>query len=384
MDGWKHAIYRSQFRPSCDRLLLVEDDLTKAGMGFTAKLWSVALLVAMKDNRVLVEVRMVKQGNETRPDGFERPRWCDRPPYTLQCLYQPWTHCTEPDVNATVIRPGGRPLKVNRWPHDAPYIRTGLGRLHRQGLFWHGARSSATREAGRFLFRPRSWITEQADCVMRDAGLTPNNFLSVHIRHSVEKQKEGEKLGVVLPSLDAYDTLSAALAADMGTKKVFLQTASPIALVRFENFCSTNGLQLSYTNNSRSENDAWGGWKGGSEMEQAAVGAINAHIGSQASVSVSPELSIWTHFLAWTFEGLPGQTIGASRVCCPLKTCRPTRSGSRMLHVFATNALLKSGIATTRRECNVHHLGTMGIDYSKDGRAGAGQEPAESQSPSTA
>ena len=48
---------------------------------------------------------------------------------------------------------------------------------------------------------------------------------------------------------------------------------------------------------------------------------------------------------------------------------------------LATNALLKSGIATTRRECNVHHLGTMGIDYSKDGQAGAGQEPAESQLP---
>ena len=74
VDGWRSAIYASQFRPSCDRLLLVEDDLTKAGLGFTAKLWAVALLLAMRDNRVLVEVRMVKQGNASRPDGFERPR----------------------------------------------------------------------------------------------------------------------------------------------------------------------------------------------------------------------------------------------------------------------------------------------------------------------
>ena len=280
-------------------------------------------------------------------------------------------------MNATVIRPGGRPLKVNRWPHDAPYIRTGLGRLHRQGLFWHGARSSATREAGRFLFRPRSWITEQADCVMRDAGLA-EQLSRVHIRYR-SRNRRRRKIGCCAAKLGRVRYFERYAGAT--EEEVFLQTASPIALVRFENFCSTNGLQLSYTNNSRSENDAWGGWKGGSEMEQAAVGAINAHIGSQAGVSVSPELSIWTHFLAWTFKGLPGQTIGASRVCCPLKTCRQTRSGSRMLHVFATNALLKSGIATTRRECNVHHLGTMGIDYSKDGQAGAGQEPAESQLP---
>jgi hypothetical protein len=361
-DGWKDAIYRSQFRANCDRLLLVEDDLTKAGMGFTAKLWTVALLVAMKDNRVLVEVRMVKQGNATRSDGFERPRWCDRPPYTLQCLYAPWTHCAEPGENATVIRPGGRPLKTNKWPHNEPYIRTGLGRLHRQGLFWYGAKSAASREAGRFLFRPRPWVAAQAECVMRDAGLVPRSFLSVHIRHSVEKQKEGAKLGVALPSLDAYGSLSAALAADTGIKQVFLQTASPVGLEQFADFCRTKGLQLAYTNNSRSENDAWGGWKGGSEMEQAAVGAINAHIGSLAAVSVSPELSLWTQFLGWTFDGPPRETLGAWRICCP-STCRQNRGGSRMLQAFAAERLLHDGLATTRKDCNAHYQGTIGNLY---------------------
>ena len=145
IDGWKSAIYSSQFRANCDRFLLVEDDLTKAGLGFTAKLWTTALMVAMRDNRVLVEVRMVKMGNKTRSDGFERPRWCDRPPYTLQCLYQTWTHCPLPGPNATEIRPGGRPLNMKRWPHDANIIRTGLGRIHRQGTFWYGARVADER-----------------------------------------------------------------------------------------------------------------------------------------------------------------------------------------------------------------------------------------------
>ena len=174
-------------------------------MGFTAKLWSVALLVAMKDNRVLVEVRMVKQGNETRPDGFERPRWCDRPPYTLQCLYQPWTHCTEP-MNATVIRPGGRPLKVNRWPYTrtsaqasaAAPARTILARRQVECDVKRGASSS-----------PSLAGLEQADCVMRDAGLTPNNSQRAYSPFGRETEG-GRKLGVVLPSLDVYDTLSRA------------------------------------------------------------------------------------------------------------------------------------------------------------------------------
>ena len=360
-DGWKSFIHRSQFRQNCDRLLLVEDDLTKAGMGFTAKLWGVALLLAMKDNRVLVEVRMMKVGNSTRSDGFERPRWCDRPPYTLQCLYAPWTHCPLPPENATVIRPGGRPLKVGKWPHSEPFVRTGLGRIHRQGLFWYGAKSSAAREAGRFLFRPRPWVTELADCVMRGARVRPQGFLSVHIRHSVEKQREGEKLGVVLPGLAAYDVISSALANDLGKPKVFLQTASPVALEHFAAYCHASGLELFYTNNSRSENDAWGGWKGGSEMEQAAVGAINAHIGSQAAASVSPELSLWTQFVGWTFDGPPEQTVGASRICCP-STCAPRKSGSGMLQLVAASRFLRDNLVLTKKHCNEHFIGSLGVD----------------------
>ena len=351
VDGWRSAIYASQFRPSCDRLLLVEDDLTKAGLGFTAKLWTVALLVAMKDNRVLVEVRMVKQGNATRSDHFERPRWCDREPYTLQCLYQSWTHCPLPDPNATVIRPGGRPLRVSRWPHSEPYVRTGLGRIHRQGIFWHGAKSSAAREAGRFLFRPRKWVTDISDCVMHNAGLRPRGYINVHIRHSVEKSKEGQKLGVSLPTLPSYEPISTALAQDVGTRKIFLQTASPEALERYANFSAANNLELSYTSNSRSENDAWGGWKGGLEMEQATVAAVNAHIGSQGAVSVSPELSIWTHLLSWVF-GPDGKPMRATSFCCQPGPCHRTSGGSYSLQVVSSPHLLRAGgLSNTRSQC---------------------------------
>ena len=149
----------------------------------------------------------------------------------------------------------------------------------------------------------------------------------------------------------------------MGMKHVFLQTASPVGLEQFAAFCRRQGLQLAYTNNSRSENDAWGGWKGGSEMEQAAVGAINAHIGSMAAVSVSPELSLWTQFLGWTFEGPPRETVGSLRICCPSTTCRQSRGGSRMMQAFGANRLLHDGLTTTKKDCNAHHMGTLGNIY---------------------
>ena len=363
-DGWAAAIRASQFNGNCSRLLLVEDDLLKAGLGFTAKIWAAALLIAMRDNRVLVEVRMVKQNHTSLPQSgnatrvrelFERPRWCDREPYTLQCLYRAWTHCPLPPPDATIIRPGGRPLKVQKWPHEAPYIVTGLGRIHRQGTFWHGARSSANREAGRFLFRPRPWVEAHDDCVMQEAGLLPFGFINVHIRHSVEKQAEGQRLGVTMPGLESYGVLARSLATDLGTRKIFVQTASPVALGHIASVCREHELELSYTNNSRSENDAWGGWKGGSEMEQAAVAAINAHIGSKAVVSVSPALSLWTTFLGFSY-GPDGQHPISTNLCCPPKEspkeCMKMKGGSRTFLALSNAAALGKGkLIATRNSC---------------------------------
>lgn len=351
-DGWRSAIYASQFRASCDRYLLIEDDLTKAGLGFTAKLWGIAMLIAMKDNRVLMEVRMVKHGNKTRSDGFERPRWCDRAPFTLQCAYLPWTHCPLPPENATVIRPGGRPLAVARWPQREPYVITGLGRIHRQGMFWYGSRSNAAREAGRFLFRPRPWVTNIADCVMRGAGLTPRTFINVHVRHSVEKTKEGKGLGVSLPTISAYEPLALGLSQDLDTKRVFLQTASPDALAQFATFAASNGLELSFTNNTRSEHDAWGGWKGGVEMEQAAVAAVNAHIGSLSAASVSPELSLWTQYLNWQFAS-DGMPVQSGSFCCPPDPCHKTKGGSFSNQIVGAPQIFHTGhqMVATRAKC---------------------------------
>jgi hypothetical protein len=340
-DGWATVVRASQFRPDCSRLLLVEDDMNNSGIGFTAKLWAFALLVAMRDGRILLEV--------PRVHGVSR--WCDRPPFSFQCLYQAWSHCPLPAPGTQEVVPGGRPLKISQWPHKAPIVRTGLGRIHRQGMFWYSSKSSPVTTAQAFLFRPRPWVRAIGDCVMAAAGVEPGKFVSIHIRHSVEKAAEGKKLKVELPALRAYHPLSKALAEDTGLRSFFLQTASPAALADFSQFARNRNLNISYTDNPRSENDAWGGWQHGSEMEQATVGAVNAYIGTRAAVIASPSLSIWTEFLRRTTSPilLPD---GSQYLPGLLARCPPSLAKASTFDVFGPRARA-SDLPALGRACSI-------------------------------
>lgn len=344
-DGWASVMRASQFPVDCSRLLLVEDDMNSSGIGFTAKIWGFALLMAMRDGRVLLEV----------PRALGVSRWCDRPPYSFQCLYEDWSHCALPPAGTPEVIPGGRPLKISRWPHEAPIVRTGLGRIHRQGLLWYAARKSPVTAAVAFLFRPRPWVRAVGDCLMEKAGLKPGQFLSIHIRHSKEKAAEGKRLKVELPALRAYHPLAEALANDTGFRDIFLQTASPVALADFERFSRHHGFGVSYTDNSRSENDAWGGWQHGSEMEQAAVGAVNAYVGTQAAVIVSPELSLWTDFLR---RLTPTAVAPSSQAHLPSLAvrCAPSLMRASIFSVFGPGAHA-SDLPATGRACSVQRIG---------------------------
>ena len=98
------AIWRSQFRAGCDRLLLFEDDMAGAGLGFTSGIMQDLLLWAVTSNRVLVEVpangswngaRSHMPYNEGRKPSVA-PRWCDNGPRTHACYYQRLSHCEAP------------------------------------------------------------------------------------------------------------------------------------------------------------------------------------------------------------------------------------------------------------------------------------------------
>ena len=310
-DGWSAAIRSSQFPRECSRYLLVEDDLVGAGLGFEARMWTSALLLAVRDQRVLLETKLDMSwgsgfahgwnadGKRTRRNASAVPRWCARPPFTMACLYEPWTYCPEPskerervsltlkDWNGHKSRSAawkayaaGRTVSYNSAILDGVFegspppsvLRVKLSMLAKQTEFWQKGRSNAAAAAHAFLFRPREWVRAIGDCVMRRAGLVRNHFTTVHIRHSASKLHEILRSGgraAGMPDSRAYVDLVRQLASTTSDlKHVFVQTASTVALQNFSDAALADGLlHVSHTDgHSRSEDDSWGGHQLGSEM----------------------------------------------------------------------------------------------------------------------
>ena len=329
-DGWYNAMRASQFPSECRRYMLLEDDLDTAGVGWTASMLSVALALAVRDGRVLLEQQVNSSwGHRTgeqrvrnkRGHGL-RPRWCTRPPFTLQCFYKPWTHCGMPsaaEVAAAAVP--GEPNKYRRDTAHANVVKVKLTWLADSGAkIWMGSskKRTATGGAFRLLFQPRPWVVKLARCVMREHGLVAGSFFSVHVRESAEKAAEIRRLrqGFRMPRLLLYFDLTQALASRLGQRAVFLQTASPRAVDNFSSWAAGPrvNLSLSYTDNPRSEHDTWGGWQTDDStiMTGSIVAAVNAHVARQAAAVISPANSAWTSFLTLT----AGQQAHAFSFCC--------------------------------------------------------------------
>ena len=102
--------------------------------------------------------------------------WCDRPPFTLQCFFEPWTHCASPhDISSHepihYIKQGVRPKwylmkHVRRGP---AVLRAKLSWLLASHHFGWG-HSQAKASAVRFLFRPRNWVRKIATCLITRQG----------------------------------------------------------------------------------------------------------------------------------------------------------------------------------------------------------------------
>ena len=262
------VIRASQFRARCDRLLVLSDDRDHMGLGMMARVLMSALLWAVRIDRVLVEAPLAN---------VSRARWCDRPPYTLQCFVQPWSHCRPPARpplpvwNAQQAQPGGQ-------FGDEPVVHVTMSMLTR-GEIWMGVMSSAYGAAIRFLFRPRPWIHALGNCVMRSAGLRPLNFVSVHVRDSPEKREELWRFGKQrVPEMQEYLNPIRA----MCPTHLHVQTANAEALAALEEFATGEGIRIAYTENARPGHDSWGGWNASQTMENGIVAFVNLAIGAQA------------------------------------------------------------------------------------------------------
>ena len=69
-----------------------------------------------------------------------------------------------------------------------------------------------------------------------------------------------------------WPNVSQRVAAQLGVRRVFLQTSSASAAVAYSSAATSLGLTVSYTENRRSEHDEWGGWSNGTNaMWQSAL-----------------------------------------------------------------------------------------------------------------
>jgi len=352
--SWFSVIEESQNPPECSRFLLVYLGSGGAGVGMLATLIAPLLLHAMRTRRILMEVHLdeswrvllsqtpsaLKILNKTM---MQPPLWCEHPPYTFACAYMPWTHCELPKklTGARVIPVSHRwPLPVEPDVLIVDWIwvfqkfggrvltrqgnvcsKTAALRANPRGIFVQESPPDACStgrsvlpDAYRFLFRPRPWVRELADCVMRSNGIARSTpFLSVHLRASAAKQKDLVLFGDRSPAhlvhqnqLDYGMMLSLSLTKQLRISHVHVQTASPTLLRDYTQLATGVGLHVAFTRNTRYSDDSWGmasrsdTYKGSNlhhNYEQLLVAAVNAQISAQAAAVLSPLTSMWTQFL---------------------------------------------------------------------------------------
>ena len=291
------VLHSNQFpkdRAACERVLLLYDDALTAGLGYSARLIALALLVAVQEKRVLINV------------AHPTARWCGRPPYTLGCYYEPHTHCPIPHMgnnsNKWSTRGSSFGLEERRL-RSMPMLRISTSQVHK-ATFWYKfhpqqALYAATHE---LLFWPRTWVRSAARCIMRAANLEDGNYAVVHARFSVEKKQER---GAKLPKLADYLPATEAFLARANVSRLFLQTSTPDAVDLFEGWAKERNWDLSYTQNVRSTRDPWMASLGKKGSNYSAAGertsvvaqTINAIIAGRAHHFLSPTSSMWTQFI---------------------------------------------------------------------------------------
>jgi hypothetical protein len=291
-DGWIDGIYASQNPANCTRFLLLENDVSHAGLGMQARFILQALLLAVRDQRVLLEIP------SSHPNRSKL--WCDCPPYTFECVFEPWSYCPAPDLERAkaagqITSPKVR-FPYGFWDTNLPVAKVGIDWIRKSQRLWQGRTTWFSGDVhgvvSKVLFRPRPWVRRLSKCTMREYGLVERRFAALHIRESVEKQKE---LGKKLPSYASYETIAETMMHEYNVSHLFLQTASPGALSELTRWAHATRTVLAFTHNPRGEHDSWAGWKSGRQMLEATIAAVNLHIASKAIVFVGIASSMWNY-----------------------------------------------------------------------------------------
>ena len=257
-----HDLFNLQFPPVCHgRFMAVKDDLWGAGLGFTAIMLSRLMYVAAQDRRILIEVPAKK------------PRWCNTPPQTLQCFYQPWTNCSLDQQGADIIHVSLKSYHSSRkWYGKGKTVHT------------------MYPTPNRLFFRPNALVQRHVNAVIAQCGGT--DYWTVHVRDSPEKRRELHTTHLL--ALQGY-----VRRLPQNVTRILWQTANPAAFQAILRYSSQRpGLRFCYTNFSRHTEDVWGGRNASFTDESGLTGAVNGELGHLGTGLISLRSSMWTAFLA--------------------------------------------------------------------------------------
>lgn len=245
-----------QFPRTCSgRFTLLHDDLSGAGLGWTAKMMVFALVTVDREGRTLVEADSSR-------------RWCTRAPGTLQCYYLPWTNCSLSnafDVQNMSLRAFWASRK------------------------WYGMSSSTASlqpHAFEILFRPRALVSRHVEALTRQCGGT--DYWTVHYRNSPEKLAERRRL----PPFEEYVRRIPPTA-----KRILWQTSDPRGFQRMMEHARTRPLPYCHTNFTRHIHDVWGGRSPLHRDASGMTGAVNGEAARRGVGCVSAAASAWTWFM---------------------------------------------------------------------------------------
>ena len=298
-------------------------------------------------------------------------RWCGRPPWTLNCVYEPWTHCPVPAVeNLTIVKWSHRMTwKPQHAPDTPDVVRVMTTQLHKEVGFQHVRVAETTRGAAyEVLFTPRQWVRDAAACAMAAASLRDGGFVVTHVRISDEKKRER---GAALPGLNAYFPATAVALRRANSSTLFLQTATPVAFDKMGRWCDERHVALSYTRSERAEHDLWVGAAGkrstnhSGERSSVVAQAVNAVVASRAAGFVSLRLDVdplhcGAHGrLSWADVGAPplrglGRRRGG-RTGCSASRCRAAAaeaaadSAEEEAEAAAEGTAVAAAVAASRR-----------------------------------
>ena len=259
-----------------------------------------ALLYAMRKGRVLLHVPSTRPNQPYVHTMTDPPtgRWCDRPPYTYDCMWEPLSYCDPPDPS----------LPVSTSPNDrrlpsAPDDKVDIAKITTMWLWkssgmWQRGNYYSLSGAYRYLFRPRKWIRDIAGCLMEGDGLRPRQYVGLFLRLSKDKAAE---LRDNLPPVKVYAKAAKVMLKALGMRHVFVSTASPSGLEEFKRRLNEGEHEryvVSHTDNPRSDNGDMeirtNGRNANWTMSMGTVAAVNLLMNSQAAVVVSLAASTWT------------------------------------------------------------------------------------------